>query len=670
MPLPLSRLLGALSATLMIGACAVVQAADTAALPPVEHFFANARFSQPTLSPNGKLLAVITGTPTRRDALHVIDLATSKVYSAAAYSDADIGQFQWVNDKRLIYNTADRTLAQGEVEDGPGLFAVNFDGSGMRQLAQRYWGEVLGGMLARVPLLPPNVSLSDDPGKQDSDSVYVINRVYEGDSLSQRELILVDTLTGRARRMAGPRNTMDWLLDAEGEPRVAFSLKDKDALIYWRPPGTTEWKQLTSTNAYTGGEGSFTPLDITADGTLYVKTRKGDKSALYTFNPATGKLADEPLIETAGYDFNGHVVMNKGVVQGYRFTTDAEGVHWVNPARKAVQEAVDAKLTGTINSVYFPTRPEAPWVLVASYSDKLPRTYLLYNTETKAFNPVGSSYPEIKPEQMGRQEMVSYKSRDGMTIPALLTLPKGQRTNLPLVVLVHGGPYVNGASWGWDSESQFLASRGYAVLEPSFRGTTGLGYAHYRAGWRQWGLGMQDDIDEGARWAIGKGIADGKRVCIAGASYGGYAALMGLIKSPELYKCGINWVGVTDISLLHKRHWFLESDMSDAYRKHGLPELVGDLVKDAEQIKATSPLMQASKIKQPLLLAYGGADKRVPLNHGTEFYNAVKVTNPNVEWVTYPNEGHGFALPENRIDFYKRVERFLERNIGKEAASR
>lgn len=664
---PRSRVVRALAAALLISTCAAVPAAETVAPPAVEHFFANARFSQPALSPNGKMLAVITGTSGQRDALHVIELGTNKVFSAAVYSDADIGQFQWVNDKRLIYNTADRTLAEGEVEHGPGLFAVNVDGSGRRQLAQRFWGQELGGTLVRVPLLPPNVSLSPNPGKQDSDSVYVINRVYEGGSLTHRELILVDTPTGRSRKIMGPGNTTEWLLDADGEPRVARSRKDKNALIHWRPAGSTEWKQLSSTDAVTGGEGGFDPLAIAADGTLYVKARSGDTEALYTFNPVTGKLASEPLIETPGYDFTGSVVMSKGVVQGYRFATDAVGVHWLNPAKKAVQDEVNAKLVGTINSVYFPSRPEAPWVLVGSHSDKLPLTYLLYNTETKAFTAVGSSYPDIKPEQMGRQEMVSYKSRDGMTIPALLTLPKGQRTKLPLVVLVHGGPYVNGPKWGWNPQSQFLASRGYAVLEPSFRGTTGLGHAHFRAGWRQWGLAMQDDIDEGARWAIDKGIADGKRVCIAGASYGGYAALMGLIKSPELYKCGINWVGVTDIALLYKRHWILESDMSDAYRKHGLPELVGDLVKDAEQIKATSPLVHASKIKQPLLLAYGGADKRVTLNHGTEFYNAVKVTNPNVEWVTYANEGHNFALPGNRIDFYKRVERFLERNIGKTA---
>ncbi|MDB5935818.1 MAG: prolyl oligopeptidase family protein, partial [Massilia sp.] len=204
-----------------------------------------------------------------------------------------------------------------------------------------------------------------------------------------------------------------------------------------------------------------------------------------------------------------------------------------------------------------------------------------------------------------------------------------------------------------------------AVLEPEYRGSTGFGSKHYRAGWKQWGLKMQDDIADGAKWAIAQGIVDPQRICIAGASYGGYATLMGLIKDPELFKCGIDWVGVTDINLLYSGHWSFRSDTSDAYKQYGMPQLVGDPVKDAEQFKATSPLEQAARIKQPLLLAYGGSDVRVPLYHGRKFYEAVKSTNKNVEMVVYDEEGHGWALPKNRIDFWSRVEKFLDKNIGK-----
>lgn len=175
---------------------------------------------------------------------------------------------------------------------------------------------------------------------------------------------------------------------------------------------------------------------------------------------------------------------------------------------------------------------------------------------------------------------------------------------------------------------------------------------------------MQNDIADGAKWAIDQGIVDPKRICIAGASYGGYAALMGLVNNPELFKCGVDWVGVTDIDLIYNGSWGFEDDLSARYRQYGMPKLVGDPVLDAAQFKATSPLQQAARIRQPLLLAYGGADRRVPLYHGEKFYKAVKQTNPDVEWIVYPDEGHGWALPKNQIDFWTRVERFLDRNIG------
>jgi len=190
-----------------------------------------------------------------------------------------------------------------------------------------------------------------------------------------------------------------------------------------------------------------------------------------------------------------------------------------------------------------------------------------------------------------------YQARDGMAIPALLTLPAGGARKAPLVVLVHGGPYVHGNHWGWNPETQFLASRGYAVLEPDFRGSTGYGDTHFRAGWKQWGLAMQDDIADGARWAIAQGLAGPKRICIAGASY--------------------------------------------------------------------SPIQQAARIKAPLLLAYGDVDRRVPMFHGRKFLDAVKPGNSQVEWIEYQDEGHGWQLPANRVDFWSRVEKFLDRHIGK-----
>lgn len=202
------------------------------------------------------------------------------------------------------------------------------------------------------------------------------------------------------------------------------------------------------------------------------------------------------------------------------------------------------------------------------------------------------------------------------------------------------------------------------MLELEYRGSTGFGAAHFEAGLKQWGLAMQNDLADGTRWAIAHGIADPARICIAGASYGGYAALMGLVNDPDLFRCGIDWLGVTDIELMYKGTWFSKSDATPAFLRYGMPVMIGDLVKDAAQLQATSPIRQAARIHQPLLLAYGEEDKRVPIYHGKKFLAAVSRTNKQVEFVSYSGEAHGWSLPKNRMDFWGRVERFLDRNIG------
>ncbi len=331
----------------------------------------------------------------------------------------------------------------------------------------------------------------------------------------------------------------------------------------------------------------------------------------------------------------------------------------------AAQQSVDALLPATTNILHAGRHAATPWLLVVSWSDRQPPLYALYDRANGKLTQVGKARAGIDPARMAAQDLVRFPARDGLTIPAWLTIPgqaRGKR--LPLVVLVHGGPYVRGETWGWDAPTQFLASRGYAVLAPEFRGSTGFGRQHFRAGWKQWGLAMQDDLADAARWAVAQGIADPDRICIAGASYGGYAALMGVIKDPALFRCAVNWVGVTDIELLYTGHWSAESDLSDLSRQYGMPLLVGDPVHDRAQLQATSPLAQAARLRQPVLMAYGGADRRVPPYHGRKMLAALTPHNRDVEWVMYDNEGHGWGLVATRLDFWTRVETFLHKHIG------
>jgi dipeptidyl aminopeptidase/acylaminoacyl peptidase len=660
-----------LALSLCAGPVAQAQAQANPALPPIEQFFSRPAFNGGLLSPNGRYLAARSSAKGQRDFLVVVDLQTNQGKVVASYNDADIGAFQWVNGERLIFDVNDRTVAQGDVEYAPGLFAVNADGSQLVQLADRGVRSQTGTMTGRR-ILPWHTYLMPARGAQDSEFVYVRNVVWKtGYKRSRVSLLRLNTLTGQAQEVSRPKQDVSgWLLDHKGEPRIAFGQDEDVTNIFYLDPASKEWRKLTSFKSYGDNPDDITPLAFGPDGKLYVAARNGkDTSAVYTFDIASGKLASEPVLNAAGYDFDGDILTSRDKVLGMHFTTDAESIEWIDPEMKAVQDSVDKLLPATVNLVSPPPQHSTtPWVLVRAYSDVIPSTYFLYNRESKLLNKVGETAPGIDPKQMGRQQALRYKARDGLEIPALLTLPPGgKKSGLPLVVLVHGGPWVRGSSWGWNPHTQFLASRGYAVLEPEFRGSLGFGSAHYKASFKQWGLAMQNDVADGVRWAVDKGLVDPKRVCIAGASYGGYATLMGLINDPDMYKCGVDWVGVTDINLMYgsANH---TSDMPDEWKRYGMPEMIGDQVKDAAQLKATSPIEQAARIRQPLLLAYGGADVRVPIDHGTKFYSAVKRTNPNVEWVEYPDEGHGFYLPKNSIDFWSRVEKFLDKNIGKGAA--
>lgn len=641
---------------------------------PAEAFFANPVLASPRLSPSGKYVALRASIAGSREYLIVIDVAADTTRTVASYNNVDVANFQWVNDERLLYDVTDKQLSPHSEKYANGLFAVNRDGSGAMQLADRNSYTPEGETGTRLPprkLLPWHTFMLRQRGAEDSEYVYVQSVNFDAIGRERQvNLLSLNTLTGKAKTVPAPDSTAAWLLDQNGEPRLATTRSGNTATLHYRDPESGQWRVLSSSKRYAAEGDSLEPVGFGPDGTLYVAANMGkDTRTIHSFNFGTGKANPEPLVSTTGYDFDGDLVTTRTKLLGLRFVTDAESEEWLDPDMKAIQQRVDKLLPGTINLLSVPSRSETPWVLVNSFSDTIPATYLLFNSKTGDVKKIGTSFPAIDRRQMGSQQPVRYKARDGLEIPALLTLPPGgKRGGLPLVVLVHGGPWLRGSSWGWDPESQFLASRGYAVLEPDFRGSTGLGSKHFMAGWKKWGLAMQDDLADGARWAIARGIADPKRICIAGASYGGYAALMGLANDPDLYQCGIDWAGVTDINLLYNPSWFDISDMSDEWKAYGMPLLVGDPVKDAAQLKATSPIEQAGRIRQPLLLAYGRQDTRVPLTHGKRFLAAVKATNQNVEWVEYPEEGHGWALPETRVDFWSRVEKFLGKHIGNGSA--
>lgn len=637
-------------------------ASEPVTLPPIVSFFQNATFSGAKLSPNAKFVALRVATKESRAELVVLDLETFKTLVVANFSDDDIGDFRWVNDERLVFDTTDLKLALGDRFGAPGLFAVNRDGSKFKQLVQKTSAYVKSGNSGK-DALPWNTFLSDTIGDLRSNDVYVRHpEAFKDGDVDYIRLQRLNTLTGNVIDIETPLHSRHVIMDKDGAPRIAVTGERNMGALHYKDPATEKWTKLMEYDRFTNNK--LDPVFYSDNNKLLVEAFNGkDKTALYNYDLAKNMIEPNALVSSADFDINAEIIGANGKLLGVQYHIDAEVSLWFDPKMKSVQQTVDAMLPNTVNHVSTAQRAETPFFIIKAYSDTQPALYLLFNAETKKLTKLGSTNADIDPKKMAMKDMLRYKARDGLEIPAYLTLPNAStKKNLPMVVLVHGGPYLRGGHWNWNAEAQFLASRGYAVLEPEFRGSTGFGEKHFKAGWKQWGLAMQDDIADGAKWAIAQGIADPKRICIAGASYGGYATLMGLINDPELYRCGINWVGVTDINLMYNVNW---SDFSSIWKQYGMPLMVGDQIKDAAQLKTSSPIENAGKIKQPLLMAYGSADRRVPLIHGEKFYAAVKKDNPNIEWVVYDKEGHGGWSLKTKLDFWSRVEKFLDKNIGK-----
>ncbi len=640
-----------------------------AALPAVDAFFGSRHISVPKLSPSSRYLAMHSTNTDGRHILVVVDLNEKTRRVVANYADFDVAQFEWVNDRRLVYDLVDKHVGAGKRMFAPGINAVDRDGENFKQLvsmtAETAVEAVQAFKLKARERLSWNHYLFDQTGLQDSDSIYVINPEFENNEVKYIDLVLLDTVSGRSKEVVRPSFAHRWILDHQGEPRLVISKNKNLTIIHYKDPKQGQWRKLHEFDRFTGTDG-YQPLAFGPDGTLFVSASiSSDKRALYKFDFATNSVDKNAIVILKDFDFDGALIRSKDKLLGVRFRADAESTEWFDPDMQALQKTVDAMLPTTVNLISVGVNSSTPWVLIDSFSDVQAHTYLAYNRQSKALAKVGGNLSDLNPSQLGRLRYERVKARDGLDLPVWVTSPRGTAGKpAPMVVLVHGGPFLRGTSWDFDAEAQFLASRGYVVLQPEFRGSTGYGRKHYEAGWKQWGLAMQNDIADATRWAIAKGIADPKRICIAGASYGGYATLMGLINDPDLFKCGVQWAGVTDINLMYNGHWSRVDDISSAYREYGMPTLIGDQVKDAAQLKATSPIELAQRIKQPLLLAYGGSDKRVPIYHGKKFYEAVKAGNTQVEWISYSDEGHGWSQPETRIDFWSRVETFLAKQIG------
>lgn len=607
----------------------------------VEPFFKHADYGEFKLSPSGKHIAGIVPV-NGRGGLVSIDLATREPGHVTTVNVSDVAWFEWVNDDRLVFTVIDRQVGSG-AQRGSGFFTVKRDGTEFSILSR------------------PNPYMRMLAPLRDGSDVVVV--VANDVNPRYPEVYRLDIATGQRSLLSlgKPGDVVRWLADRQGRVRIAITEEPGGkGRTYWRAAEDAPWQLVEEFPRHLQ---NHIPVAFDGDGSLVVATRAGgrDTLALYRFDPVAKKLG-ELLAAHPEVDLDGGLIYDPRSerIVGVGFGGERPGAAWFDEDWARVAASIDRALPGRVNAIQ---RGAGPNVLVYSYSDRDPGSYYLLDTEKRKLEHLVATRAAIKPDAMPARKLVRYKARDGLSIPAWLTLPNGvEAKSLPLVVFVHGGPWARGAGWHWDDEPAYLASLGYAVLQPAFRGTTGWGYRLYRASFGQWGRAMQDDLDDGMDWLVKEGIADPARACIMGGSYGGYAVMMGLARDPSRWKCGVNYVGVTDINLMFEVTW---SDQSDsAFIRYSAREMIGDPDKDAEQLRATSPLAQADRIRAPVLMAYGASDRRVPIVHGTKMKDALVARNVPVEWVVYDDEGHGFLVEQNRLDFYRRVGAFLDKHIG------
>jgi dipeptidyl aminopeptidase/acylaminoacyl peptidase len=646
--------------------------ASAADLIPVEHFTRNPPLINIRFSPDGTKFAALTIVNGRRN-LAVADVAKSETRVISSYSTADVQNFAWISDKRIVFSLTDLQAGLGE-QDGGGLFAVDDDGKDGRQLS------VTGKNCAeQYQFFCRTTSFwSRVPGSEDE--IFAVNNER---SLLSPDLVRLDTRTGRKVIVStdNPGNVYYWVLDRQQVPRAAMSQEPKtlNRIFWYRDSATTPWRAVSRFRQLQPG---ITPLGFAPDGTLYVASNvaSGDKEEIFTFDPKTDqpgqRLARHPdfdlgLIESDdSFGPPGSPLLfdrKTNELIGLSVEGDRPETIWLDEKFARVQATVDASLPkGNVNEL---RRLNATNYVIRTHSGSYPDTYFTFDETKRELREILRPLNWIKPEQMAPVTPIRYKARDGLVIPAYLTLPaKTEARNLPLVVWVHGGPWARD-ELRFDREVQFLASRGYAVLQPNYRGSTGFGLKHMQASFKQLGQTMQDDVTDGVRKLIADGTVDAKRVCIGGGSYGGYATMMGLVREPTLFKCGIDVVGVVDLFWWIDLGYtdfnnFLSSDEAGQY----LRLTIGDPSVDRAMMEANSPRYQAARIKAPVIIISGANDRRVPIKHAEGMRSALRAAGNEPEWVVFPEEGHGFRKESNRVTYYKAMEAFLAKHIGAGAA--
>lgn len=638
---------------ILVAASPLARAAEPVTPPALEDFVKLDTFGLIEFSPDASRFAAAVERQGQM-IIAVVDAETRRARTFAHESGLDAVAFRWLSNDLIEVRS---------VKLGVRQFDLN-------------WSDVQRSYISVDDKSHPDRwSLTDGQVRRrvpGSDTDVVIRRV---NSVGTFRLEVVDSASGVVRRRltGDPPGTRvrDWVLDNSLAPRAAtgYDIDTRKVDIWWRDTADAPWAKLFSYDPRI--ERGYFPVAVDDNGNLLVLSNlETGRYALHRFDRSAGRPG-ELLAGHAGFDINPQDLIygeNSMAPVGVAIDTERPQTFWFDDARAEMQRAIDASLpAGRVNALRF---LQSGKVLVHSYSDIEPGTYYFFDPQAKTLTEWIRARPWIQPQRMSRTEIVRYRARDGQELFGYFTSPaRAVPGPAPLLVWVHGGPG-DRDRWGFDADVQFFASRGFAVFQPTYRGSTGLGEHFERAGFKQWGRLMQDDITDGVRALIAAGRADERRVCIGGVSYGGYAALMGVIREPELFRCAVDEAGPTDLlewitspvtDFNRRTMTFRDGEMRDS-----LKEQIGDPDDPQERslLEAASPRRQAARIKASVLLLYGSSDVRIPFAQGTSMRDALRSAGGSVEWVLYSGEGHGLWDRRNRADRLRRLETFLVKHLS------
>ena len=597
---------------------------------PLEDFFRNAERESYQISPTGAYLAYLAPVNGRMN-IHVQDIGATEGKSITDVSDRDIASFKWVNDDVLVYakdNGGDENYV---------LYALII---GKQPLALTPMKGVRASYIGRVEGTEADILVETNERDPVEFDLYQIN-VMDG---SKKMLV------------QNPGGFSNWIVNNEGQVELAVKSDGvNSSLMRQVNHDFNQWETLVTTNF----KESITPFFLSESGsTVYCISNMGrDKSAVVEFDLAK-KKEKSVLFEHPQVDMDNLVKSKSGNTILYAsYTVNKREFKFFHEKLGAAYTKLKELLPGQVVQMVSMTNDENT-IVVRTYSDISLGGYYVYKVDSNELINLCQSSPWLSPNTMAKMETFTCTTKDGVQLNGYITYPNGkERKGLPLVVNPHGGPWARD-EWGFNPEVQFLANRGYAVLQVNFRGSTGYGRKFWELGFKQWGLKMQDDITESVQSLINAGAVDAKRVAIYGASYGGYATLAGLAFTPELYRCGIDYVGVSNLFTFMETipaYWTPYLDM--------MYEMVGDPNKDALLFEKTSPVFHADAIQAPLFIAQGAKDPRVNVKESDQIVEAMRARGVQVEYMLEPEEGHGFANEENRFKFYRAMETFLAKNM-------